>query len=267
MNANEAPDKTKISPHGEILFLSGDKNPIPKAEEVDFHSPDPERDLKPVGFLSVAVVAGLCIAVLGLVLLGWLAGEVMEGPARGMDLTFRNWLHQHASPGLTRAAFFFTRMGDRVLGAGLLVSLSFFVFLRWRRAAGWMAVAMSGAVVLNLAMKWGFHRARPVPFFGSVPDPWSFPSGHSLLSFCFYGVLAGLIADRIDSRAAQAALWSVAATLVAGIGLSRIYLGVHYPSDVIAGYLTAAVWVSTILVLDNVRRVRKSRKGTAQTKS
>jgi len=177
-----------------------------------------------------------------------------------MDLTFRNWLHQHASAGWTRAAFLFSRMGDRVLAAGLLVSLIVFVLLRWRRAAGWMAVTMGGAVALNLAMKWGFHRPRPVPFFGSVPDPYSFPSGHSLLSFCFYGVLAGLIADRIDSRAAQAALWAAAATLIAGIGLSRIYLGVHYPSDVIAGYLTAAVWVSTILVLDHVRRVRKLRK-------
>jgi len=248
-------------------ILSGDKNPAPKTEELDFHSPDPERDLKPVGLLSVAVVAGLCMAVLGLVVLGWLAEEVAEGPARGMDLTFRNWLHQHASAGWTRAAFAFSLMGDRVLVAGLLVSLSVFALLRWRRAAGWMSVTMGGALVLNLAMKWGFHRPRPVPFFGTVPDPYSFPSGHSLLSFCFYGVLAGLIADRIESRAAQAALWAAAATLIAGIGLSRIYLGVHYPSDVIAGYLTAAVWVSTILVLDHVRRVRKSRKSWKQKNS
>ena|SRR6267378_2934104 len=245
-------------------ILIGDKNPTPKTEELDFHSPDPEHDLKPVGLLSAAVVVSLCSAVLGLVLLGWLAEEVLSGPARGMDLAFRDWLHQHVTAGRTRAAFAFSRMGDRVLGAGLLVSLIVFVLLRWRRAAGWMAVTMGGAVALNLAMKWGFHRPRPVPFFGTVPDPYSFPSGHSLLSFCFYGVLAGLIADRIDSRAAQAALWAAAATLIAGIGLSRIYLGVHYPSDVIAGYLTAAVWVSTILVLDHVRRVRKSRKSWKQ---
>ena len=85
-------------------ILSGDKNPTPKTEELDFHSPDPEHDLKPVGLLSAAVVVSLCSAVLGLVLLGWLAEEVLSGPARGMDLTFRNWLHQHVTAGRTRAA-------------------------------------------------------------------------------------------------------------------------------------------------------------------
>jgi len=60
-------------------ILTGDKNPTPKTEELDFHSPDPERDLKPVGILSVAAVAGLCMAVLGLVLLGWLT-KWWKGP-------------------------------------------------------------------------------------------------------------------------------------------------------------------------------------------
>ena len=56
------------------------------------------------------------------------------------------------------------------------------------------------------------------------------------------------------------AIWIAAAVLVIAIGLSRIYLGVHYPSDVIAGYLAAAVWVGTVIVLDHVRKVRSSRR-------
>ncbi|HEV8491942.1 MAG TPA: phosphatase PAP2 family protein, partial [Candidatus Angelobacter sp.] len=58
----------------------------------------------------------------------------------------------------------------------------------------------------------------------------------------------------------RVAIWIAAAVLVIAIGISRIYLGVHYPSDVIAGYLAAAVWVGTIIVLDHVRKVRSSRR-------
>jgi undecaprenyl-diphosphatase len=62
----------------------------------------------------------------------------------------------------------------------------------------------------------------------------------------------------MQSRLGRILVWTLAALLVAAIGLSRIYLGVHYPSDVIAGYLAAALWVSTLLALDRVRKERKS---------
>jgi undecaprenyl-diphosphatase len=71
-------------------------------------------------------------------------------------------------------------------------------------------------------------------------------------SFCFYGVLAGLYSARIRSRSARILAWIVSAALIAGIGLSRIYLGVHYPTDVVAGYLAGAVWVSTLLFVDRL---------------
>jgi undecaprenyl-diphosphatase len=97
-----------------------------------------------------------------------------------------------------------------------------------------------------------------VPFFGAVPQTYSFPSGHSLFSFCFYGVLAGLITARIESRPLRILIWILAATLVFSIGLSRIYLGVHYPSDVLGGYLAGTIWVSTMLALDRLRTRRKN---------
>jgi undecaprenyl-diphosphatase len=68
------------------------------------------------------------------------------------------------------------------------------------------------------------------------------------------------LSARTKSLAWRLAIWIAAAVLVIAIGLSRIYLGVHYPSDVIAGYLAAAVWVGTVIVLDHVRKVRSSRK-------
>jgi undecaprenyl-diphosphatase len=73
-------------------------------------------------------------------------------------------------------------------------------------------------------------------------------------------VLAGLLSARIKPLPWRIAVWTVAALLIIAIGLSRIYLGVHYPSDVLAGYLAATVWVGTIIVLDHVRKVRRGSK-------
>ena len=128
---------------------------------------------------------------------------------------------------------------------------------------GGHAIDSAGALALDMTLKYAYHRTRPIAYFGAAPLSYSFPSGHALCSFCFYGVMAGLLSARIKSLAWRVAIWIAAAVLVIAIGLSRIYLGVHYPSDVLAGYLAAAVWVGTVIVLDHVRKVRSSRKTTS----
>jgi undecaprenyl-diphosphatase len=171
-------------------------------------------------------------------------------------------VHQFASPGMTRAMTAISLLGYNILIVELAFALAVFLYLRWRRAAGWLAVSMAGALALDLALKYTFHRPRPQPFFGAEPPSYSFPSGHALCSFCFYAVLAGLIAARTRSLALRVAVGIAAAALVVAIGISRIYLGMHYPSDVIAGYLAAAVWVTTLLVLDRWRLRRRRAKTT-----
>jgi len=152
-------------------------------------------------------------------------------------------------------------LGGDGLTIAAIVALVVFVSFRWRRATLWLVVTILGALVLDLTLKYAFHRARPTPFFVALPRTYSFPSGHALFSFCFYGVLAGLLVGRTRSRLARVLIWLSAAILVVAIGVSRIYLGVHYPSDVIAGYLAATLWVSTLLALDRMRTGR-SRKAT-----
>jgi undecaprenyl-diphosphatase len=110
-----------------------------------------------------------------------------------------------------------------------------------------LVVAAAGAEILDQLLKLLFHRQRPEAFFGySQPGSFSFPSGHAISACVFYGVAAALIAARIDSRLQKAVVWIVAALLAGLIGLSRIYLGVHYPSDVVAGYAAAVVWVAAL---------------------
>jgi undecaprenyl-diphosphatase len=92
-------------------------------------------------------------------------------------------------------------------------------------------------------LKIGFHRTRPQPFFDTrLPASYSFPSGHAMLSFCLCLTAAALFSASQTTRLARVVIWIFWIGLSAAIGYSRIYLGVHYPSDVLAGYLGALVW-------------------------
>jgi undecaprenyl-diphosphatase len=218
----------------------------------------PEEAPKPTALFEAAVVTSLALAVLALFLFAWLGNEVLQGDTQHFDQVIREWVHRFASAGMTRAMNAISLLGYNILILELLIAFAVFAWLHWRRAAVWLAVAMTGSLALDLTLKYAYHRSRPSAFFGTAPHSYSFPSGHALCSFCFYGVLAGLFSARTKSLSWRLLIWIAAAALVAAIGLSRIYLGVHYPSDVLAGYLAATVWVGTVIVLDHVRKVRKS---------
>jgi undecaprenyl-diphosphatase len=218
---------------------------------------EPERPLRPTAFMEATVLISLAAAVLSLFLFGWVANEMRLGDTVQFDAAVRGWVHRFASPGMTRAMTAISLLGYNILILELAIAIAVFVFLHWRRAAIWLAVTMAGALALDLALKSAFHRPRPTPFFGAAPSSFSFPSGHALCSFCFYAVLAGLVATRVQSLFLRIMVGVVAAALVIAIGVSRIYLGVHYPSDVIAGYLAASMWVSSMLFLDRWRVSRR----------
>lgn len=222
--------------------------------------PELETIPKPIFLLETVTLSSLVVAVLSLFLFAWIAERVSQDRTMHFDLAVRERVHEYASPGLTKVMVDISFIGGNGLVISAVLCFFLFLFLRWRRAAMWLLVSFAGALILDLALKYAFLRPRPVPFFGALPTTPSFPSGHSLFSFCFYGVLAGLLAGRVQSLPLRILIWAGAGLLVAAIGLSRIYLGVHYPSDVIAGYLTAALWVSTMVTLDRLRKHRKKQK-------
>ncbi|HEY6273559.1 MAG TPA: phosphatase PAP2 family protein [Terriglobales bacterium] len=219
--------------------------------------PEGERTPSPSPLMESVVIASLAVAALSLFLFAWIAEKMLAGATMHFDLGVRSWVHQFASPNMTRAMIVISLLGYDILIVELVIALAVFLYLGWRYAAAWLAVSVAGALVLDLVLKYSFQRPRPQPFFGAAPHSYSFPSGHALCSFCFYGVLAGLIAARTRSMFLRVSVGIIAAVLVAAIGISRIYLGMHYPSDVIAGYLGAAIWGSTLLILDRWRPRRR----------
>lgn len=111
-----------------------------------------------------------------------------------------------------------------------------------------MLLALGGGMAFNLLLKWLYHRERPSIHRLVEESGYSFPSGHSMAAFLFFGMMAMLLTLFVVSRAAKAVIILAAVVLILLVGISRIYLGVHYPSDVLAGFAAGGVWLVMCLL-------------------
>jgi undecaprenyl-diphosphatase len=220
----------------------------------------PESKLR----LSFALVIGLLTAATALVLFTWLGREILEGEVLAFDDRFRTLVHDLASPRLTMLMQGASRYGGPsiLIPVSVLVAVAFLV-KGWHRGALLVVVTLAGAGLLNGLLKFSFARVRPASFFDyPLPGSPSFPSGHALYAASVFGGLAVLLTARIRSLLLQIAIWLVAISLILLVGLSRVYLGVHYPSDVLAGYAIGVVWVTAVAVGDGLARHRRRRRSS-----
>lgn len=227
--------------------------------------PDSPPAGAPAALAGLVTAVGLAVAVLALFLFGWLADEMLEGETLAFDGRVREAVHAVASPGLTHTLILVSTVGGPAVLAPLGAALvALFAWRRWWRGAALLTVSMLGAGVLDTALKHAFHRLRPAPYFGyPAPASYSFPSGHALFSFCFFAAGAALLAPRLRSPPLRRLVWAAAVAVILAIGFSRIYLGVHYPSDVAAGYAAGLLWVSVIMVGDREAHAWARRRGGA----
>ena len=122
---------------------------------------------------------------------------------------------------------------------------------RERRLLAFWLSAILGGLVLDEVLKLAFHRTRPTVASEFISrHSWSFPSGHALNSLVGYWALAFLLRKHYTTPRARAAITACTVLLVAAIGFSRLYLGVHYLSDVTAGYLAGMAWVLACIVAE-----------------
>jgi undecaprenyl-diphosphatase len=163
------------------------------------------------------------------------------------DLRFAAWLHDHSTSALVSAFNVVTFAGNAVVLGAVTVIVAF-VLLR-RRAlneAALVCLVWFGVEVLNGALKLVFQRPRPELAYVKL-ETYSFPSGHAAGSIAVYGLLAFLVARH---RGPWVRVGSVVAlvVLVGAIAFSRLYLEVHYLSDVLAGLCVGAAWLSACLL-------------------
>ena len=171
---------------------------------------------------------------------GELADEVREAEPFAFDEPILRFARAMAHEGFDQVFLLFSRLGylHGVVPFDIALVLAL-ALLRRRREALFAAVALGGSALLNLAAKQAFARERPALWESIAPETsFSFPSGHAMGSMTVASVLI-LLAWHTRWR-----WWIVAAmaVFVAMVGLSRVYLGVHYPSDILAGWAAACVW-------------------------
>jgi undecaprenyl-diphosphatase len=214
---------------------------------------------KPV--LRGLLVLGLAGALGG----GALTVAFARGATLGLDPEVRTAIHSGASPGLTMLMRGITQFGS--WDWLTTVTLCFLVLFGISGAvirARLLLIAVIGALVLENGLKLLVRRARPDPYFGTaLPVSYSFPSGHALDSSVIYFALATLLTPYFPRPAERAILFGITAVLVLLIGISRVYLGVHWPSDVVGGWAVGAAWLAVWATMaTRMQGMALSREGT-----
>ena len=210
-------------------------------------------------YLGLHLTIGLLLSLGALWLFGGIAEDIIHhDPLTQFDLTIADAFYRHASPMGVAIAKAVSLLGSPGFIAvwGLVVAGLLLVQRQYLLLGGWVA-AVAGGGLLDVALKRVFHRTRPI---WDVPlltaRGWSFPSGHAMGSLVAYGMLAYLLLRETHLRRRQrVVVITAAALLIFLIGLSRMYLGVHYFSDVVGGYAAGVVWLATCISgLEIVRR-------------
>lgn len=205
------------------------------------------------------VTAQLLVLAAGaavVVALGAVFAEVTEAVVDADDLTVVDratlaWLAAHRSPAMTQAQIGITNLGGALVLTIALTVMAVFVAVRLRswRPVLIAAIAAGGIQLLVPAIKTFIARPRPLPA-GRLVDAggFSFPSGHSASAVVCFGMLAWLVCLLTDRVVIRATAWVSAGLLTVAVGLSRAYLGVHYPSDIIGGWILGSAWLAAVAV-------------------
>jgi undecaprenyl-diphosphatase len=193
---------------------------------------------------GIFLVAGALVAIAGLYTFVRFADHVSSGATQTFDDRTLHWLASHRSAALDRIMLEITFLGTGTVVMVVVVVSGMFLWLtNHRYSALLLLLTTTGGILLNNLLKAGFGRPRPqVVEWGTNVMSSSFPSGHAMSAAVVYGTVAYLAARLHRRRLHRVITLLLAAALIILIGLSRLYLGVHYPSDVIAGIIIGLAW-------------------------
>ena len=197
-----------------------------------------------VGALEIFLVVGFVIALAGTFIFVGLASYVRTGATQSFDESVLRWMGAHHSKLTDSLMLEITALGTgMVVMMIVLVAGLFLVLTQHRYSALLLLVSTFGGLVLNTVLKMGFHRPRPqVIEWGTQAVSSSFPSGHAMSAAIVYSTVAYLAARLHRRLWARWAMMILALVLIVAISASRMYLGVHYPSDVVAGVVIGLAW-------------------------
>lgn len=219
-----------------------------------------ERTGTVLGGLGVFLVAGVIVAAIATWGFGEFAETVMAGQTQAFDDSVLRWMAAHHTITLDSVMLEITSLGTGSVVMMIVGVASLFLALtRHRYSATLLLAATGGGGLLNLVLKHFFGRPRPHIFeWGTHALSSSFPSGHAMSATIVYGTVAYLAARLHERMWARALTMLIAAVVILAISVSRVYLGVHYPSDVVAGVIVGIGWSAFCMVtLEAIQRAAK----------
>lgn len=178
-------------------------------------------------------------ALLLFVALGYMVKFYPEA-LTGFDSNIQTWVRGDLPGGLTAFFKMITTLGNTSVQAVIAILAVIWLYLRHYKAEA-IFVGTSGvlASIMIMSLKYIYQRPRPSITHLVHASGYSFPSGHSLGTFMILGAIAIVLTQRLVKKAAKTAVYGITGLLIFLVGLSRIYVGVHYPTDVLAGFTLA----------------------------
>ncbi|WP_285765806.1 phosphatase PAP2 family protein [Peribacillus sp. SI8-4] len=213
--------------------------------------------------LKLQLTIAFIVSVFALLGFSFMAIAVSANDYLEFDRSVISFVQGWESPGLTSILKVFTYIGST--GSMIVLVLFILVFLykvlKHRLELVLFIAVMAGSPILNALVKLCFQRARPELHRLIEIGGYSFPSGHAMNAMSLYGILTFLLWRHIKGKWGRILLIVVSTLMILTIGISRIYLGVHYPSDIIAGYLAGGFWIAISIWFFQRYQDRRKDKG------
>lgn len=213
--------------------------------------------------LNAQLLWAFLISVISLIGFSLMAIVISLKDILAFDRVIMSFIQGLETPSLTAIMKFFTLMGSFKMIAliAIIVIIFLYIVLKHRSELILFTIVIIGARILNRFLKEFFQRTRP-DFHRLIEiGGYSFPSGHAMNAMAAYGILTFLLWRHISSRRGRTFLIVLSSLFILMIGISRIYLGVHYPSDIIAGYLASGFWVGmAIWIYQKYKEKRQARR-------
>jgi membrane-associated phospholipid phosphatase len=196
------------------------------------------------------IMYAFCILIFSIFIFWRFAVKLVEEELHTFDITVIDWVQSFISDKLTKIIETLTFLGSTkaVIAISVLTIILMLFNKKWWETV-FFIVAVSGSSLFNLLLKFIFQRTRPSIHPLITETGYSFPSGHSMVSFVLYGMITYFLVLFYVKRFAKIITILFFSLLVLIIGVSRIYLGVHYPSDVLAGFAIGGTWLIICLIV------------------
>ena len=213
---------------------------------------------KLTSLIATVGIVGIVSCLLIIYVVAEISDEVLDREAFAFDKTILLWVHDFTNPTLDRIMRVFTSLNNPDFVS--IVAAIAFGLLLWKRCypeAKIFVIDCAGGVILSYGLKSVFGKTRPDLWESAIEEvSFSYPSGHALGSTVLYGFLAYLFATRFPKFAWL--IYSLAVVTIAAIGISRLYFGVHWPTDIIGGYGIGFLWLMFCITMLKLQKMKRA---------